>query len=61
MKPVTIKDIKLHIVAMPLVELLKTSYGAESYKTAIIIEAVGEGGLTGWGETALNLTRPLSS
>ena len=57
MKPVTIQDIKLHIVALPLVELLKTSYGAEPYKTAIIIEAVGEGGLTGWGETALK-TKP---
>lgn len=53
MKSVTIKMIKLHIVALPLVELLKTSFGAEPYKTAIIIEAIAEGGLVGWGETAL--------
>ncbi len=57
MKPVTIKAIKLHIVALPLVELLKTSFGAEPFKTAIIIEAVSENGLTGWGETALK-TKP---
>lgn len=57
MKPVTIQDIKLHIVALPLVELLKTSYGAEPFKTAIIVEAVSESGLAGWGETALK-TKP---
>ncbi len=55
MKPVSIKEIKLHIVALPLVELLKTSFGAEPFKTAIIIEAVSENGLTGWGETALKI------
>ena len=57
MKSVTIQDIKLHIVALPLVELLKTSFGAEPFKTAIIIEAVSDSGLTGWGETALK-TKP---
>ena len=57
MKPVTIQDIKLHIVALPLVELLKTSFGAEPFKTAIIIEALSDCGLTGWGETALK-TKP---
>ena len=57
MKPITIKAIKLHIVALPLVELLKTSFGAEPFKTAIIIEAVSENGLAGWGETALK-TKP---
>ena len=57
MKSVTITEIKLHIVALPLVELLKTSFGAEPFKTAIIIEAIGAGGLTGWGETALK-TKP---
>ncbi len=57
MKSVTIKDIQYHIVALPLVELLKTSFGAEPYKSAIIIEVVTEDGLTGWGETALK-TKP---
>lgn len=57
MKSVTIKDVRLHVIAMPLVELLKTSFGAEPFKSAIIIEVVTEEGLTGWGETALK-TKP---
>ncbi len=57
MKSVTIQDVKLHLVALPLVELLKTSFGAEPYKSAIIIEVTTEKGLTGWGETALK-TKP---
>ena len=57
MKPVTIQKINLHVVALPLVELLKTSFGAEPFKSAIIVEAVSSDGLTGWGETALK-TKP---
>ncbi len=57
MKSVTIQDVKLHLVALPLVELLKTSFGAEPYKSAIIIEVATKEGLTGWGETALK-TKP---
>ena len=57
MKPITIKDIKLHLAALPLVELLKTSFGAEPYKSCIIVEVVSSDGLTGWGETALK-TKP---
>ena len=57
MKPVTIQQIKLHVVALPLVEILKTSFGAEPFKSAIIVEVVSGEGLTGWGETALK-TKP---
>ena len=57
LKSVTIRDIKLHVVAMPLVELLKTSFGAEPFKSAIIVEVLTSEGLTGWGETALK-TKP---
>ncbi len=57
MKSVTIKDIKYHIVALPLVELLKTSYGAEPFKTGLIIEVLTEDNLTGWGEGAIK-TKP---
>ncbi|MCY3917017.1 MAG: o-succinylbenzoate synthase [Chloroflexi bacterium] len=53
MKSVTIQEIKLHVIALPLVELLKTSFGAEPYKSAIIVEAVDSEGLVGWGESAL--------
>ena len=57
MNSVTIQDIRLHVVALPLVELLKTSFGAEPYKSAIIVEVITADGLTGWGETALK-TKP---
>jgi O-succinylbenzoate synthase len=42
---------------MPLVELLRTSYGAEPFKSAIIVEIVDGEGHIGWGETALK-TKP---
>ena len=57
MKSVTVQEIRLHVVALPLVELLKTSFGAEPQKSAIIVEALSGEGLTGWGETALK-TKP---
>jgi len=57
LKSITIQEIRLHVIAMPLVELLKTSFGAEPYKTAILVEAVDSDGHTGWGETALK-TQP---
>ena len=57
MKPTTIQDVHLHVIALPLVELLKTSFGAEPYKSAIIVEVVDGDGRTGWGETALK-TKP---
>ena len=57
MRPVTIDAIKLHVVALPLVELLTTSYGAEPFKSAILVEAISSDGLSGWGESALK-TQP---
>ena len=57
MTAVTIQDIKLHVIALPLVELLRTSFGAEPFKTAIIVEAVSQAGLTGWGEIPVK-TKP---
>ena len=57
MKPVTIQDIKLHVVALPLVETLKTSFGFEPYKSAIIVEAADCDGHVGWGEASLK-TKP---
>ena len=57
MKSITIREIHLHVVALPLVELLKTSFGAEPYKCAILVEAVDSDGRVGWGETALK-TKP---
>lgn len=55
MKPIEIKDIKLHPVALPLVEPLKTSFGVDEYKTAVIVEVITENGISGWGEASVNL------
>ncbi len=57
MKSVAIHEIRLHVIALPLVELLKTSFGAEPYKSAIIVEVVDSEGRVGWGESALK-TKP---
>ena len=57
MKSVTIADITLHAVALPLVELLKTSFGAEPWKSAILVEVATSKGVIGWGEMALK-TKP---
>jgi O-succinylbenzoate synthase len=52
MNPVTIQTIKLHPVAMPFLEPLRTSFGMEPFKGAIIVEAVTDNGVTGWGEAS---------
>lgn len=57
LKSVTIQEAHLHVIALPLVELLKTSYGAEPYKSAIVVEIVDSEGRRGWGETPLK-TQP---
>ena len=55
LKSVAIEHIQLHPIALPLVEPLKTSFGAEPYKSAIIVEITTKEGLVGWGETALKI------
>jgi O-succinylbenzoate synthase len=52
MKPIAVKDIKLYPIAVPLVEPLRTSFGMEPYKGAIIVEVVTENGISGWGEAS---------
>jgi O-succinylbenzoate synthase len=52
LKPITIKTIQLHVVSLPYVEPLKTSFGVEPDKSAILIEVETTSGITGWGEGA---------
>jgi len=47
---ITIQEIHLHPVALPLVEKLKTSASSESFKSAIIVELITSDGVIGWGE-----------
>ena len=47
MNSITIQDVILHPVGLPLVEKLKTSYGAEPFKSAVIVELITTDGRTG--------------
>ncbi len=61
MAHITVKQINLHSVAMPFVEPLRTSFGEEPFKTAIIIELQTDQGVTGWGETTTEIHPGYSS
>lgn len=55
LKSITIKDIKLHTIAIPYIEPLRTSFGIEPDKVAIVIEVITEEGVVGWGEASIEL------
>lgn len=55
MKPITIKDIRLHTVSLPYVEPLRTSFGVEANKSAILVELETSNGIIGWGEGATEI------
>ncbi len=48
--PEPIESITLHQIAMPLVEVLKTSFGGDELRPAILVELHLRGGAVGWGE-----------
>jgi O-succinylbenzoate synthase len=48
-----VQAIKLHSIALPLVEPLLTSFGGEVLKTAILVEIRLTDGTVGWGEIAV--------
>jgi O-succinylbenzoate synthase len=50
MHPITITHIALHPIALPFVEVLRTSFGVEEFKSAIIVELHTADGMIGWGE-----------
>lgn len=54
MNSITIKEIKLYPIDMPLVEALRTSFGAEAGKEGIIVEVITEQGVSGWGEVSVS-------
>lgn len=53
MKPITIESMHLHTVALPYVEPLKTSFGVDANKVAVLVELVTTEGITGWGEASV--------
>ena len=55
LKSITIKDIHLHTIAIPYSEPLRTSFGIEPDKVAVIVEVVTEEGVIGWGEASIEI------
>jgi len=47
---VTIGVIRLHRLSIPLVRPFRTSFGTESVRDVILVEAVSTDGTSGWGE-----------
>lgn len=61
MRSIHIQKIDLYPIALPLVETLKTSFGEEPFKTAILVAVQTTDGVTGWGECSLETTPGYSS
>lgn len=57
MKSIEVKSINAYTIALPYVEPLRTSFGKEPFKAAIIIELTTSDGVVGWGEASVE-TRP---
>jgi len=55
LKSVTIRSIQLHPIALPFVEILRTSFGQDPLKAAVIVEVTTEQGITGWGEISVEI------
>ena len=55
LQPITIDELKLHPVSIPLVEPLRTSFGVEADKVAVIVELTTSEGVTGWGESPVEI------
>lgn len=53
MLPITIQSIKLHPIVLPYVEPLRTSFGVDLEKTAILVELITTEGVIGWGEVSV--------
>ena len=55
MKAITIERVSVYPVALPLVERLRTSFGQEPFKTAILIRVEANSGAVGWGEASCEI------
>lgn len=53
LRPIHIETVNLYPMAMPFVEPLRTSFGMEPYKSAVIVEVITRDGISGWGEVSV--------
>jgi O-succinylbenzoate synthase len=54
-RSITIREIQRYPIALPYVEPLKTSFGVEPDKVAVLIEVITEDGISGWGEASIEI------
>ncbi len=53
MRSITIKEIRRYPIALPYKTPFRASYGEQTHKIAVIIEAITTEGISGWGEASL--------
>lgn len=61
MHAITVKELQFFPVALPLAERLRTSFGEEPFKTAVLVALHTSDGLTGWGEVSVEIRPGYSS
>ena len=54
-RPITIRSVQQFSIAMPFVETLRTSFGEEPFKTAVLVRLETEDGIVGWGEAPVEV------
>ena len=52
MKSITIRDVRLFPIMLPMVEGFTTSFGTLPYKTCVLVRLETEAGVIGWGEVS---------
>lgn len=55
MRSITIQNIYYYPIALKFVEPLRTSFGEEPFKAAVLVEVVTSDGISGWGECSVEL------
>lgn len=55
MTPITIERIDLHPIALPFVEILRTSFGQDPFKAGVIVQVTTTDGVVGWGEASVEM------
>ncbi|MBL8145382.1 MAG: o-succinylbenzoate synthase [Anaerolineae bacterium] len=54
-RSITIRSIQQYSIAMPFVETLRTSFGEEPFKTAVLVRLETDDGIVGWGEAPVEV------
>lgn len=55
MRSITVKNITAYPIAMTLVERLRTSFGEQPFKAAILVKLETDDGIIGWGECSAEI------